>query len=1027
MNKSQAKRKLGLSTEHSAPEDIKSAYTKLKHEIEEKLKANPTEELLQEYKLRLKEVEEAHNILLSSEKTVPPNDLSASMIHDLPSERPSYTNLDNTSLGDQIDPSIAFPIGYVLIGRYEILGLLDVGGMGAVYSAHDRIKDETIAIKVLLPRLLGNQEARKRFINEAKIATSLSHPCIVNVFDVQMEGDVYFITMEKLEGCSLRTAMKERKSNTHLWSVEEVCDIGYQLCDALSFAHKTTVHRDIKPENIWLCKDNQVKIMDFGIARFLSSEKLTATSVAMGTPYYMAPEQIHNTKNIDHRADQYSVGAVLYELLTEHVPSGRFKAPNKFRKDIPSKLSQSILKALESTPKDRFLDIADFGKQLKKCRKGSFLKHKHIVWPAIIIIILLLLFPLWKKPILSFFNMIRSIVIPVTKEQIDHVKARSVDIDIILQNIGEMAQYKGDDINKKIQLLKIKIPEVQDSIRKEDYRKAYKLIIDEIDEKLSVLNGQFYRLSFESNERCELSIKNFEVKKDEIKKACDESKSRYNTQPRSPLLDVINCELARIFNIQLTSEAMIKVKAVHKEALNAIREKQYFLGVALLDETTRKYNSFYFWIESARTFITDRYKFKLQSVLDDYRNNYPFIKEPFYQKFIAKDEMAINILSNGDGNAAKKQFNDLQSNFEDAKKLADRYKKDYDLLKILNNDIPKSFQNRLNEMINLLDQTKEQIALHEFNKATNAFESIESNRFKLINDSMDSELRNMETKIKSGVIYPVLILLNKFEKTWGNYLERSIENKKRFAKLWTAVKNPVIVLGDGVVIEMVYIWGGKFQMGSPISEPGRYEEEIRHPVEVGGFWIGKCEVTQEQYLKIMQANPSTVKNSKNPVENVTWIEARGFCSTLSNKTGKIFRLPTEAEWEYACRAGTQTPYYWGDQWNSSQSLAGSARNSPSQVGEFPPNNWNLRDMIGNVREWCGDFYQKEYYNDSPQKNPSGPTSGSERVVRGGSFSTSARACRSAYRDFKLPDSRSPSLGFRVVYTSEVQNKKDDSL
>ena len=206
-------------------------------------------------------------------------------------------------------------------------------------------------------------------------------------------------------------------------------------------------------------------------------------------------------------------------------------------------------------------------------------------------------------------------------------------------------------------------------------------------------------------------------------------------------------------------------------------------------------------------------------------------------------------------------------------------------------------------------------------------------------------------------------------------------------------------------MEFVRIPGGCFQMGSPKSEEGRYgNEKPVHEVCVDGFWMGKYEVTQAQWQKIMGSNPSEFKGNSRPVEKVSWNGAQKFISKLSANTGKNppqllpggeFRLPTEAEWEYACRAGTTTPFSFGgtistDQANyNGNSVYGSGkkgvyRKQTTAVGSFPSNAFGLYDMHGNVWEWCEDTYHKDAYKNHHRQNPLVTSGGSSRVLRGGS-------------------------------------------
>ncbi len=224
-------------------------------------------------------------------------------------------------------------------------------------------------------------------------------------------------------------------------------------------------------------------------------------------------------------------------------------------------------------------------------------------------------------------------------------------------------------------------------------------------------------------------------------------------------------------------------------------------------------------------------------------------------------------------------------------------------------------------------------------------------------------------------------------------------------------------LGDGVTLEFVKIPAGSFMMGSPKDEEGRYGGEgPRHTVTISKpFYLGICEVTQEQYAAVMGRNPSRFKGAERPVEGVSWNDAVGFCEVLSKKTGHEVRLPTEAEWEYACRAGTTTRFSFGDDSDDLGVYAWYCSNSDEEthpVGQKKPNPWGLHDMHGNVWEWCEDWY--ENYADEEAKDPAGPSSGKYRVRRGGSWYNLPRHCRSARRSGDDPGRRFHFHGFRVV-------------
>ena len=192
-------------------------------------------------------------------------------------------------------------------------------------------------------------------------------------------------------------------------------------------------------------------------------------------------------------------------------------------------------------------------------------------------------------------------------------------------------------------------------------------------------------------------------------------------------------------------------------------------------------------------------------------------------------------------------------------------------------------------------------------------------------------------------------------------------------------------------------------------------------------------MTQEQYEEVMGTNPSEIIWANgHPVDNVCWDEAVEFCSRLSAMEGNHYRLPTEAEWEYACRAGTATPFAFGDTISTDQvnyngnfvygrGREGQNRNRTTRVGALKPNAWGLYDMHGNVDEWCQDWYADDYYTRSPETDPPGPASGKKRVIRGGSRASSPRSCRSAKRYSEEPTGKGPCIGFRVVLSLRARD------
>jgi formylglycine-generating enzyme required for sulfatase activity len=254
--------------------------------------------------------------------------------------------------------------------------------------------------------------------------------------------------------------------------------------------------------------------------------------------------------------------------------------------------------------------------------------------------------------------------------------------------------------------------------------------------------------------------------------------------------------------------------------------------------------------------------------------------------------------------------------------------------------------------------------------------------------------------------------------------------------------------------DFVLVKGGTFTMGSPASEPERQTDEAQHRVTVGDYYIAKSPVTQREYSLLMGNNPSEFNGDNLPVETVSWFDAVRFCNARSvqegltpaytisgsgnevsnvtwNRSANGYRLPTEAEWEYACRAGTTTPFnignnitdreancynHYGYNNNSSGRTIGGYRGRTTSVNSYRANSWGLFDMHGNVADWCWDWYGE--YGASAQTNPAGPATGSLRINRGGGWNDFPKHIRSAYRAATPPDNGSFNLGFRLVRNAQ---------
>ena len=266
--------------------------------------------------------------------------------------------------------------------------------------------------------------------------------------------------------------------------------------------------------------------------------------------------------------------------------------------------------------------------------------------------------------------------------------------------------------------------------------------------------------------------------------------------------------------------------------------------------------------------------------------------------------------------------------------------------------------------------------------------------------------------------------------------ENAMEESEAEEREVSADSSPQEEITNSIGMKLQLIPAGEFMMGAtPGDDQVDDDERPQHRVEITKpFYIGVYEVTQSQWERVMGTTVRQQRDKDNrswylygegssyPIYYVSWDEAIGFCEELSRMTGEKYRLPTEADWEYACRAGTETKYYWGNNDEEAENYAwygDTAATGTHEVGCKQPNAWGLYDMSGNVWEWCNDWYG--IYPEEEQKDPKGPQSGVTRLLRGGGWTDTPEALRNSFRGGRIPDGRGVNSGFRPVRCAEGQH------
>ena len=261
-------------------------------------------------------------------------------------------------LGGARAPAMTIDEANARFPQFEVLSLLGQGGMGVVWKARQRSLDRFVALKVLPAEVAAAPGFADRFQREARALARLDHPNIVHVYESGTSDGLFYLAMEFVDGTNLRQAMEAKAIRPR-----EALAIVPQICDALQYAHDHgVVHRDVKPENVLLDRAGRVKVADFGIAKLMSAggpePNRTLTGQVMGTPHYMAPEQIEHPTEVDHRADIYSLGVVFYEMLTGELPLGRFAAPSR-KVQVDVRLDEIVLRTLEKEREARYQRVAE--------------------------------------------------------------------------------------------------------------------------------------------------------------------------------------------------------------------------------------------------------------------------------------------------------------------------------------------------------------------------------------------------------------------------------------------------------------------------------------------------------------------------------------------------------------------------------------------------------------------------------------------------------------------------------------------
>jgi len=873
----------------------------------------------------------------------------------------------------------SLPAGLLLAGRYEVRHQIGLGGSGTAYAACDRERDASVAVTVLPPEVLRDERARDRFLSAVQSARDLSHPGIVRILDVGEDGGLDFIVTELPDGRTLREQMEELSASGQQFSVDEVVHIGNALCEALQHAHQRTFHGGVNPESVLLCDDGAVRLSDFGVNCLSQMSQSAVVGVSMRTVSYLAPEQLKGSKDIDQRADQYSTAAVVYELLTGDVPVGRVKSVIALRPDVPRPLSQALDRALASEPLDRFPDIGAFGKALA----GRSSSRMSRAWFGLAVVAILFLvtagvtFPRWST---SVSSAIRS-ALRDPQAQADAEAART----LALASAATWREVAG------------LLPE------------------EHLPEGVAGADEAFF-----DGER-HLEAMDYGKAEESFRQAVDlyESLAAAATQ-------LLRDEPARVAGI---ARDLFEKLAVQERELYA-RAAEAVLRFEACEANLRNVRT-----EEERSAIEPRCRAAdaeatLMNRLKTLTHANVFAR-PLRTEIAGKLTQADRQLEEGRSREALSSYSECRSRLE--KLLAWSGRAESTLRE----------QAELSGEIQRLRSTLGVVAL-ELNGVQSAFDDAAVQMMRgdeelvrgrvpeafALFDSANQRLSEVQALAAEGLLSKAQTYDNEGKPTAAALALDELLALDPNHAAGQQLRSKILSyrMTNSIGMELVFIPPGEFTMGSPQDESGRDEDERLRVVNLAsGFWMGTTEVTQAQWFGVMGDNPSSWKGDDLPVEQIAWEQALEFCRRLSETEDGIYRLPAEEEWEYACRAGTTTPFSFGETISTDQAnydgdgvygsgVKGVFRNETVPVGTFPPNAWGLHDMHGNVWEWCPDS-RKDYPPSLVRREAEkAPIEG--RVLRGGSWRSRPRYCRCANRVRDTEGSRLSNIGLRVVMESE---------
>jgi len=894
------------------------------------------------------------------------------------------------------------------LGDYRILKEIGPGGMGRVFLAENIHHKKEYALKILPSNLSRDDNFRKRFFDEARVMSELEHPNIVRVHHMGEDQGVYYLVMDYIKsvyGHAKSIHEELTQSPKHRIAPYKVLHWILQVSQGLAYAHaQGVIHRDIKPANILIDSDGGIKITDFGLVKVVGTEFLlsqihnsghrsvqmpqatdelldsdyqedvstpldvsyTATDTKLpsgssrpcGTHYYMSPELLEG-KEATKQSDIYSLGVTIYRMLTGRRPIGMPKPPSKLVPGLSKRWDIITRRCMADALEERYQSIEELLVDLHKITKPRR------VWMVASVGLLV---------VVALAG--AAILMDMDSEQVQTALDRTVTpIKEIFSKPESPPIIQRQPTSMRVDPNISQSPSPGQKLPHPSVEEQQKLVED----LKRILNGhpEFGNLLQKTDEQ--------------LQKADSLLTENQNTDAIVTYGDIIK-DIADTAGI---------------EASQSLAALSSFKG-------------------------TEKFTSEIETITAEEEQADMFRRKAEYVQAV---DMYLKVI--GDAKPVLAALRRLQEILA-IKEKAERAQNEAEQMEINTCVCPRGsigctcFQKTYSEAQILLEQgqssfeqRKFELAFEYWKEGKAQFEEAITLAQREVKTSRSEWLVALQRSVPDRLRPEAEQIADEAQEAEEQgKLRTAIMCYRRATKLREHREELSIPIGNGIELLLVFVPAGEFQMGSSLDDSSRREEEfvLHNAVIDRGFYISKYEITQAQYAAIMDHNPSAIIDPMHPVDSVSWHEAKQFCAKLTSKLNSLgyvrFRLPTEKEWEYSCRAGTQSAYCAGEGERALMKVAwycqiGSERaNRTKPVGQYEANRWGIYDMHGNVWEWCEDSYVTHII--SEEFDPNSPDSSPRRALRGGSWNMDLSYCRSASRLGEPPDVKRNDIGFRIV-------------